>query len=87
MENEFLRIQSNNFKEEFHPSKLFSYTMDGIDHVMDDNENSWDQGEEEESEEDEGEEEEESSQKSSTEKPVIAPLRKMSKKNPNEGNL
>jgi len=62
VENEFLRLKAINFQDEFQPGKLFSYTMDGLDHMMeegDEDEDSWTDGEEEagEEEEDEGEEE------------------------------
>lgn len=82
VENEFLRIKATNFKEEFHPSRLFSYTMDGIDHVMDDEDEEDVDISDDEAEEEVTEEEEESQadkiKKENVE--VIIPERKISKK-------
>lgn len=59
VETEFLRLQKNDFTEEFQPARLFSYHMTGIHQVIGDNENysDDDDGEEEEDEDESGSEE------------------------------
>jgi hypothetical protein len=84
IETEFLRLKTSNFQDEFQPCKLFSYTMDGLDHMMEEGEEeeSWTDGEEEGGEEDDDSEEE--SQASGESKSNRCPdPKEESKKKPN----